>query len=133
MTDADDEREYNAFWQHSRAWWNKVYPTTPDRVVDEVNVVIGALPDGGGCRYEFSVKWILLGGRPSPELCMFDDSWDAFDEVPEIFKYLTRKSTAGRRERGSISPEDFCKFLLSIGFIDNTEEVQGEGPVGLKH
>lgn len=131
--DSERVERFNGFVQHSRTWYRNPLALDAQNCFDEVHVIIGRLPEGG-CRYEFSLKWYALGGGHPPQLQIFDDAWDVFAEIPELFQMLSEHSTTWPERRGSSSmtPDEFCEELKSLGFIDVTEEVQGEGPVGLK-
>lgn len=131
LNDNTKVKEQNGFVQYSRAWYKDIL--AKKKLVDDVGIVIGAL-SGGGCRYEFSVEWQMLGGKLAAELCIFDDAWDAFAEVPEVFKLLAEHSTSwpDHSERDPLTADGFCEKLKALGFVDFTEEIQGQGPVGLK-
>lgn len=130
------DEEFNGFWQASRQWYAKggVWVGKGPRTVDEVHITIGALPEGG-CRYGFFVRWVLLGGKPVLRLLIFSDAWDVFKEVPELFELFAECSTSwpDSAKCRLMMPKDLCHELTKMGFIDQTVEVEGEGPVGLKH
>ena len=42
----------------------------------------------GGVAWEFHLIEREVGGRPTLQLRMFDDSWDAFADAPELFEAL---------------------------------------------
>lgn len=56
---------------------------------DRRHVLIQAAAKDGGVAWEFQVEaYDDLGGHPALRLMMFDDSWDAFVHVPELFAAL---------------------------------------------
>lgn len=45
---------------------------------------------GGGCYWEFSILLEQLGGKATMCVKMWNDSWIAFKEAPEVFKLLKK-------------------------------------------
>jgi hypothetical protein len=70
---------------------------------------------GGGVAWEFHVEERNLNG-PTLRVQMFDDSWDAFADVPELFEAL-------RTERPHTLTE-LRALLDRLGFADITKRVQ---------
>lgn len=68
----------------ARQW---VRPNDPDEL-DEITLSLGAKE--GGCYWEFSINLERLSGRPTMNLKMWDDSWEAFREAPEVFEILRK-------------------------------------------
>jgi hypothetical protein len=67
---------------------------------------------GGGVAWEFSVEERDLSG-PTLLLRMFDDSWDAFADVPELFEVLRTETPHTLTE---------LRVLLGqLGFVDITK------------
>lgn len=92
----------------AEAWYRDVV------VRDQPSVSIVAAARGGGCAWEFDVEEHDLNG-PSLRLRMFDDSWDAFDQVPEFFAAL--------REQYPRTLTGLRQLLDGIGARDATERV----------
>jgi hypothetical protein len=87
----------------------------PDRRAQRY-VRVGADSSGGGCKWEFLVEEVVLssqpGARAALQVCVFDDAWEAFAQVPELFAALAAEP-----------PEDFaelCALLDRIGAKDTT-------------
>jgi hypothetical protein len=70
------------------AWYYTELRTDDERQ----SVLIQAAAVGGGVAWEFVIEQIdNLGCGPTLRLNMFDDSWDAFIQVPELFAALQAK------------------------------------------
>lgn len=59
----------------------------PDEL-DELTLSLQA--KGGGCHWEFSIKLEMLQKRPAMCVKMWNDSWEAFAEAPEVFEILRK-------------------------------------------
>lgn len=96
------------FYQHSRAWYAEA-SKLPSDVAEEV--MIGLYADGGGCRWEFGIRWIRLP-ELTPRVEVFSDAWQAFAQVPELFTELTKLDR--------LTPAECCGLLTRLGFVDKT-------------
>jgi len=85
-----------------------------ERVVDDVT--IGFYSEEGGTSGEFSVVWENLGGSHgvSAKLVAWNDSWSALAEMPELIGLMNELDSV------RMSPDDFCKRLIELGFKDRT-------------
>jgi len=53
-------------------------------------VRVGADSIRGGCAWEFMIEEHVFTSRESAlRVCLFDDAWEAFHQVPELFAALT--------------------------------------------
>jgi hypothetical protein len=93
----------------------------------EINVHREALTEDGkhdGVYWEFGFEWHDLPSHgDTPQLRMFDDSWAAFAEVPELFAALARRHTADGNNV-SMPPAAVAALLDSLGFTDVTPRVE---------
>lgn len=99
----------------TRAWYAK--STLQDRdFVDEV--AITSLPNVD--RADFAVRWIRAAAKagepPAPRLELFDDAWGWLDHAAAqpFFHWLAEV------ECQSVTPEQVCEKLISLGFRDET-------------
>ena len=100
----------------------------PDMVTDVLSIGVDPVGDGGTFG-EGTIMWkdFDKGRRPtwqvpptpSPQLCLFNDSWAAFAAVPGFWD-LFGPLGAGHGP----SVDEMRKALESIGFQDQTEYVQ---------
>jgi hypothetical protein len=104
-------KPFKGFSHFNEAWYQHS-ARLPD-VIDSVS--IGWYYDGGGCDSEFNIQWKELGGKPVPQLQMFDDSWECFKSMPKLFAALAAKHDK------DINPAELCELLLSLGFRDITD------------
>lgn len=82
-----------------------------DGLTDEI--MIGLYDTDGGTTGEFAICWLDVGGRSTPQLRAFADSWRALGEFKDL---LTAMQTAGTY----ITPERFCQLLKSLDITDLT-------------
>lgn len=80
----------------------------------EINIV--ETHSEGGCAFEFNIVWKNIGVGLFPKLEMFDDSWAAFREYPELFKQLASWESIVPPQ-----PENIIQILKDLGFEDVTE------------
>ena len=94
-------------------------------VVDgrEINVHREALTEDGehdGVYWEFGFKWHDFDSHGTAvQLKMFDDAWQAFTEVPELFAALSARHT-GPDGTVSMPPAAVAALLDEHGFTDMT-------------
>lgn len=88
----------------------------------EVNIARQAVTDEGhddGVHWEFHVRWMTVGGDSVPRIEMFDDAWQAFLEVPQLFVALGENAdTVVPPRRGdSLTVERLTTLLDRLGFV----------------
>lgn len=83
----------------------------------ELNITASARD--GGVAWEFSVKEKVLGRRPVAYLKMFDDAFDAFEQVPEFFRALAKRGH-------DVTLAEIRSILDSLGAVDETARVRAE-------
>ena len=76
-------------------------------------IMVGAASNGGGCAWEFVVTEHILGSQTGIRLEMFDDSFDAFAQIPDFFTRLRTGKPSTLREVQAL--------LDSMGAVDSTE------------
>lgn len=86
-----------------------------DKVKVEIGLVVGGKA-GGGCEYEFSVMIERVGGRAALTLRLFNDSWKAFTDCPEVFNILARLHDDGRRGATKKDFDFLCGELERAGW-----------------
>lgn len=100
---------YLAYVVSHEAWYAEV--------VKGRRVSICAESRGGGVAWELTAEEIDLGGKPAVRLKIFSDAFDAFVQVPELFKAIAER---GRFER----LEDLVAVLDGLGARDITERTE---------
>lgn len=107
------------FYIHGQSWYAKALANDRD-FVEEIMFGLSALTDDGeedGTVGEMALRWVSLGGKNVPRLDAFDDSWRVLADMPEIVQYL------GSVNDKNITPEDFAKALIGLGFVDKTSRI----------
>jgi hypothetical protein len=99
-----DGMERHFVW-HSQAWYHNAAPLA---FGDTDEVSFGQ--DGS----EMIVGWVELGGRAVPCLRVFDDSWGALSDMPDVLAAMALQ------DNNNIGPTAFCYMLKSLGFVDET-------------
>lgn len=93
----------------------------------EINVQREALTKDGhhdGVHWEFGFEWHDLPSHgDAVQLKMFDDAWQAFSEIPELFAALARRHT-GPDGTVSMPPAAVAALLDEHGFTDTTPREQ---------
>ncbi len=103
-----------AFFCFSRQDYYGITPLPP-QTIDMV--IFGNFSAKGlGYEYEIMMEWIELGGRISPRLCMFSESFRALTEHAELFKELVSLHDT------DFTPEEFSKLLLRLGYRDYSDK-----------
>lgn len=99
------------FIHTNRAWYG---PTrlASGRVIDEIT--IGMYHPEGGTTGEFAIRWVELGRSIVPMLCAFDDAWSSLSMFNDVLDKMASVDDQ------YISPDDFCKMLVSCGVEDAT-------------
>lgn len=100
---------------HETKWWGQMCRhDRPNEGRRCVQVYASAKGAGGGTAWEFSVIGYDFDRTEKPlRICMFDDAWMAFAQVPEFFAALT-DDTVKRLD-------DIRALLDQLGAVDETE------------
>lgn len=115
----DHGRSKRGFHHTGAAWYSKILNDRSDDVVDEVSIGL-YLPDGGTTG-EFLIRWRKLAGDAVPQLCAFDDSWDALRQCADLIDKLAE------HDNENMTPLALCDLLKECGFEDMTQrERQGQ-------
>jgi hypothetical protein len=69
----------------------------------------------GGVPGEISMNWQVLDHEIVPFLKCWNDGWSSLASFPEVIAWL------GERNDENITPQQFCQFLQSCGFVDETD------------
>lgn len=101
------EDDYRTFVHLSRAWYGPANIRT-DRYVDEV--MLGFHLAGG----EIAMRWYELSGRATPKLELFNDSFRALSQMPDLISALADADNV------DFTPDEFCRLLVRLGFRDET-------------
>lgn len=103
------------FYHLSEAWYAEAnFKDRTDGMVDNINIGFYS-PDGnGGTTGEFTVRWAELGGKLVPQLCVFDDAWEALTYFSDLLRDMAVI------DNGNISPKGFCIILKRLGIKDLT-------------
>lgn len=96
------------------------FPTQYDH--PEINVcrqAVTATGNDDGVHWEFTVRWHPVGGDIAPRIEMFDDSWQAFLEVPQLFVALGENADTRvpPRPGDSLTVERLTTLLDRLGFV----------------
>ena len=74
------------------------------------SIVIGLYSDDGGCFGEFEIRWVRVTFVEIPKITIFDDAWQLFQEIPELFETLARRANM------NITADDIEILLQSLGY-----------------
>ena len=89
----------------------------------EINVQREALTEDGehdGVHWEFGFEWHDFDRHgEAVQVKLFDDAWVAFNEIPEFFQALARRSTV-EGSMPSMPPAAVAALLDEHGFTDIT-------------
>lgn len=104
------QKPFKGFHHFNQAWY-----ANASRLPGELDrVTIGWYYEGGGCDSEFSMVWEELGGKVTPQLCMYSDSWGCFESMAELFAALKLHHDS------DISAAALCVLLADLGYYDRT-------------
>ena len=99
------------FIWYSQAWYSKNIPK--DETIDSIS--IGMYHPGDGTSGEFVVDWIMLGGKLTPQLRVFDDAWSALAQFQDVLAAMAE------RDGENVTPEQMAALLLECGVVDQTQ------------
>lgn len=94
------------------------YSVTPTQHLDkqtacQLRLGLDLVEPENGCEFEFLIDWIPLGaGAWSPELRLFDDSWRALTEWPDVMAWF-----ASQHEKRPPMTE-VIEAMKGLGFVD---------------
>lgn len=114
-----------SFYHPQRAWYRDTLPDLD--ALDEVYLRLDTFTDGeyDGSEFEFAVAWRELGGRPVPQLRVYDDAWEGLLRADTDHGLLAFLASWNRRggssdTRPPLAPDDLRTWLLRRGFVDAT-------------
>ena len=112
---AKHEGMIRGFYHLSEAWYADANLTNRyDGLIEEVMIGFYG-PDGDqGTSGEFAVKWEHLGGKLTPQLCVYDDAWDTLTHFSDLLAEMAKL------DKMSPSPAEFCELLTRLGIKDLT-------------
>jgi hypothetical protein len=102
----------------SKAWYMNVGLNNPTQAIfdkDRIKEQLVLNCSKGKNSYEFFITWYELKSGISPKISFFDDSWLAFDQLPELFKAFA--SMHGKNP----TPETIIQVLKELKFKDVTK------------
>lgn len=110
------EGTHLAYVVNHEAWYAEHIPLN-----DPPTIMVQASAQGGGVSWEFSVEdGTKRIGKPSLLLTMWDDSWGALPQIPELFAALAAGHAA--------TLGDLRELLDSLGAVDETSRVSPYEP-----
>lgn len=105
-------------------WFNNL--SLNGNIINEVNfptiIIHLSNINGEGVLFEFSIVWKQLEDETVMNLHMYDDSWIAFEKIPEFFVLLTNI----RNQNLVPDIHEFAGMLDFLGFEDITERKKSE-------
>lgn len=69
----------------SESWYGKQI-LNDEKIVDQIQIVIGCEENEGGCEYELSMSFIDLRNLIAPKLEIFGDAFSFFIEFEDLMK-----------------------------------------------
>lgn len=106
ITDHHGE-DYRTFIHLSRAW----YGPSSLAMADYVDEVMLGFHEAGG---EIAMRWYVLSNTPTPRLELFNDSFRALAQMPDLVQALAEADNV------DFAPDEFCWMLSRMGFRDAT-------------
>lgn len=75
--------------------------------------------DDTGIAYEFGIRWYELDNKFIPRVEMFEDSWSAYADMPDLFAWFADRST---RTPKAVAPSlrEIITVLEALGFENHT-------------
>jgi len=105
------------FHHLSAAWYGPANLACDRECVD--NVMVGFYHPEGGTSGEFCVSWERLGGKVTPVLRAYDDSWSALHQFSDVLAKMAEHDSE------DMTPQAFCELLNSCGVEDMTQRAKG--------
>lgn len=88
------------------------------KMLDEI--IIGDKAEDGGTCGEFAIRWSSIGGRSTPQLEAFHDSWAFLAHCKDLIDALAE------HDDECLTPKQVCEILDILGFKDITKRVRGD-------
>lgn len=88
--------------------------------VDEIMLGIQCIE--GGCLGEMAVRWFHLGGKLSPRLEVFDETWPLL-QTPTFAAVLEDLTKVSRNHE--LTPDEVSALLIAHGFADQSDRPLG--------
>ena len=82
-------------------------------------IMIALHHPGGGVKGEFAMRWEMLGGKPTPQIQAYSDSWIVLHCMSDLIEVLAK------HDDEDITPDELIEILESLDFI-NTDSYQGD-------
>lgn len=95
------------YYRFSKQSYAKAFKL-PDKVSEAITV--GIYDNDGKTTGELEIKWTELMGATAPVLSVYDDAWNLFQEMPELFKALSKKNDQ------NLAPDQLEELLESLGY-----------------
>ena len=105
------ERRY---YHPSRAWYGEAHLRDAD-YVDEIMIGFYGIDPDGGTTGEFAIRWMKLGGKVTPFLCVYDDAWNTLWECRDVLERLAQI------DGQDVEPDVIRQILEECGIRDATE------------
>lgn len=111
-----NEKFVLSYYLHHEMWWaNSLHQAGMSEPKERRQIVVGLDHMEGGCAWEFTIIEVQGIGI---KLHMFDDSWRAFTQIPELFSAIAELD---RHSGRCVSLDEIQGVLDAIGFRDRTE------------
>lgn len=105
------------YYVWTETWWYQLLDAGGRRNDEPPHIGIAAQYPGGGVAWHFRVEQHTFTENSRPgqalRLCLFDDSWMALVQIPELFAAL------GSDDRPADLPS-LARLLDSLGILDTT-------------
>ncbi len=84
----------------------------------EAEIMMALHSPEGGVQGEFAMRWSMLGGKLTPQLQAYSDSWIVLSCMSDLIDILAEHDD-------DITPEELIQILESLDFI-NTDSYDGD-------
>ena len=112
---AKHEGMIRGFYHLAEAWYADAnLKNRYDGLIDEVMIGFYGEKGDRGTSGEFTVRWTELCGKLTPQLCVYDDGWDALSHFSDLLAEMAKLDSE------SPSPAEFCELLKRLGIKDLT-------------
>jgi len=85
----------------------------------EVEIMMALHSPEGGAQGEFAMRWGILGGKLTPQIQAYSDSWIVLSCMSDLI------DTLAEHDDEDITPEQLIQILESLDFI-NTDSYDGD-------
>lgn len=93
-----------------------------DGLVDEINIGFYGPTGDAATTGEFKIRWKVLGGHLVPQLCVFDDAWEALSHFSDLLEAMAKLKTKNP------TATDLCKILKRLGIKNLTPRNKTKRP-----